>query len=175
MENMILPFQELRDQLGDRISKLSVTRAGDYAQFIRGNDPSGPAPCWGAIARRFEDDFPTDDDRLALLKTLLEQPDRRVLTLFVQRNRGRKGVMAAVTKQLDALPPALQQGVVAILPVNEIPEEVRPRLDPAARELLGADDAAKAREAEQFEVRAKKLMAFDYFVAASPESASEPP
>lgn len=174
MEKTILPFQDLRDQLGERIATLGVTKAGDYAQFIRGNDPSGPAPCWGAIAKRFEDDFPTDDDRLALLKTLLEQPDRRVLTLFVQRNRGRKGVMAAVTKQLDLLPPVLQQGVVAILPANEITEEVRPRLDPAARELLGADDAAKAREAEQFEIKAKKLMAFDYFVADTGAAGVEP-
>lgn len=158
------PFQELRDRLGAKIAALDVERATDYAQFIRTGDPGGPVPCWGAIAKRFEDDFPTDDDRLALMRAVFEQPDKRVLALFLYRNRGRKGVMAALVRNLDRLPPHLQAAAAAIVPPAAVPAEVWDKLEPAARALLDADDATRAREAEQLEVRAKKLLAFDYFV-----------
>lgn len=168
------PFQELRDRLGAKIAALDVERAVDYASFIRTGDAGGPVPCWGAIAKRFEEDFPTDDDRLKLLEAVLAQGDKRVLALFLFRNRGRRGVMAALAIQLDRLPAHIQVGAAAIIPAAAIPPEMRDKLDPAAQALLDADEATRAKEAEQFEVRAKKLLAFDYFVPDAREPGTEP-
>lgn len=170
----VAPFQDLRDRLGEKIATLDVVRAPDYASFIRAADPNGPVPCWGAIVKRFEQDFPSDDERLQLMQAVLDQGDLRVLTLFIQHNRGRNGVMTALIRQIDRLPAVLQVALAAMVTPTEVSDQTRGRLQPIAREILEAGEATKVREVEQFEVRAKKLLAFEYFVPDVQQPQNEP-
>jgi len=82
-----------RASLSARIGELPSSAAKSYATFIQGGDADGPIPCWGGIAERFEEAFPGDDDRLAVLGQLIAEGDPRPLYLFLEANRDRPKVL----------------------------------------------------------------------------------
>jgi len=135
-------------------------------------------PCWGAIIlpvqEEFETNFPADEDRTKLLDVLMQGADKRVMLLFLDSNRERPAVRQALLARLDKLPVFLQEAVVAMSPVEEIPDDVKEKLHPRARELAESDDAARATERELVEARIKRILAFEYFVPDSGDPREEP-
>ena len=163
-----------RTLLSDRIETLSLPQAKGYADFIRTGDPDGPVPCWGALAERFDQDFPKSDDRKALWNVLVEAEDRRPLLLFIHTNRGRPDVMAKVVADAHRLSPALQRSLVSLDEVADLVPDHVGKLDPAARQLFEAGTDARAREKELVEARVGALTAFRYFVPDAFDPAREP-
>ena len=163
-----------RTLLSDRIETLSLPQAKGYADFIRTGDPDGPVPCWGALAERFDQDFPKSEDRKALWNVLVEAEDRRPLLLFLHTNRGRPDVMAKVLADAHRLSPALQRALVSLDEVADLVPDHLDKLDPAARQLFEAGAGARAREQELVEARVAALTAFRYFVPDKFDPASEP-
>ncbi len=169
-----LPVAVPRETLSARIEALSLPQAKGYADFIRTGDATGPIPCWGAIAERFQQDFTTDDDRKALWTVLLEDGDRRPLLMFLHTNRDRPQVMAQVLADADRLPRALQRALVSFDEVaDQLPAHLD-KLDPAARQLVEAGPEALGRERELVEARMAQLTAFRYFVPDTFDPANEP-
>ena len=165
-----------RTTLSDRIESLSLPQAAGYADFIRSGEAAGPLPCWGAIVERFDQDFGSDEDRLALWAGLLEAGDLRALTLFVHANRGRPEVMEHVLANASRLPRLIQRAVVSLEEVEELVPDHVDDLHPAARQLWEAGPDARARERELFEARVAELMSFRFFVRSADDPIeAEPP
>ena len=163
-----------RESLSTRIEALEIPQAKAYADFIRKGEASGPVPCWGAIAERFEESFPRDEDRKAVWPSLVEEGDRRPLLLFLHANRKRPEVLAQVLEDAHRLPPSLQRLLVSLPELaSEIPKHLD-KLAPAARQLFDAGPEALAREQEMMEARVAQLTAFRYYVPDAFDPAHEP-
>jgi len=163
-----------RTLLSDRIETLSLPQAKGYADFIRAGDPDGPIPCWGALAERFEQDFPESADRKALWNVLVEAEDRRPLLLYLHTNRDRPDVMETVVTEAHRLPPVLQRTLVSLDEVADLLPEHLDKLDPVARQLFEAGREVRQRERELVEARIAALTAFRYFVPDKFDPANEP-
>jgi hypothetical protein len=162
-----------RQSLADRFSSLPLAQAKALAGYMLQGDPGGPVPCWGAIAARFERDFPEDSQRLALLPALIEEGDARALLLFVYSSRARPAVLAVLAAELARLPPAVQRALASL---DEAREQVQAALDalsPAVRQVFEAGEEARRREREQFEARVAQLLAFRFFVPDTVDPARE--
>jgi len=163
-----------RESLSARIEALEIPQAKSYAEFIRKGEASGPVPCWGAIAERFEESFARDDERKAVWTALVEEGDRRPLLLFLHANRKRPGVLAQVLEDAHRLPPSIQRILVSLPELaSEIPAHLD-KLAPAARQLFEAGPVALAREREMMEARVAQLTAFRYYVPDAFDPAHEP-
>ena len=168
------PIPVPRETLSARIEALDLPQAKGYADFIRGGDPSGPVPCWGAIAERFQADFDKTADRKALWDVLLAEGDRRPLLLYLHVNRDRPEIMTQVLADADRLPRALQRSLVAYPEVADQLTAHLDKLDPAARQLFEAGPEVLGREREQVEARVAQLTAFRYFVPDQVDPVNEP-
>ena len=124
-----------REIFAERIKKLDLPQARDYAAFLKKGDAGGPMPCWGAIFERFNRDFRKDAHRKALLDVALEVGDRRALVLFVHYNLDRQAVMRAILDQADNLPEFLQRALASLEEIADLVEQHVDRLAPAAQQI----------------------------------------
>ena len=153
-----------RETLAAAIEKAGLDVGVDFAAFIRRGDPDTPVPCWGGIARRFEEAFQTDAERIALLDVLVEVGDRRPILLFLDANRGRPAVLRAIVERAPRMDVGVQRAVVACEEAAPIVTEVLDQLAPSARQLRQAGIEARRREREGVRARVGKLRAREWFV-----------
>lgn len=148
---------------------VGAASGADFARFLRGDGATAP-PCWGAIAQQFDATFVEDGPRIDVLEALFDLGERRALLLFMEINRGRPTVLAALLRFAPRLAPAEQRALVAIVlhdGIVKIDEAARGALHPGARELLGAPGRALASERELFEARVGALRAMHMRAARS--------
>jgi hypothetical protein len=151
-----------------KIHALPFARAREYATFVRGEDRAAGehVPCWGAIARRAERDFSTDEERCGLWQVLLEEENPRPMLLFIDMYKDNKAVMTAVFKAADRIPIPLQMALVSLPECADLAARHAPGMHPAAQQLLAAPPAAREREQERFAARVAQLRTFDHFIPA---------
>lgn len=143
--------------------------------FARGiaADAKGVWPCWGDLALDFDRLLTADDARLDAFEGLRAAGDLSALLVFLELNRGRSSVLAAVWKLAPELPATIQCALVALDPGGAVPAEVAARLHPGARALL-RDPAARARDHEVYAAHAAALRAFRTRASQVTESTRTP-
>ena len=146
-----------RETLAAAIEQAGLDSGEGFAAFIRHGDPDTPVPCWGGIARRFQEAFQTDAERTALLDVLVEVGDRRPLLLFLDANRARPEVMRAIVQRARRMDVGLQRAVVACEEAVGFVSEVLDKLAPSARQLWQGGAEARRREWEGAGARVGKL------------------
>ena len=155
-----------REVLATAIEQAGLDAGVGFAAFIRHGDPDTPVPCWGGIARRFEDAFRTDAERIALLDVLVEVGDRRPLLLFIDANRGRPAVLREIVERAPSMDVGVQRAILACEGAGGGVPEVVEQLAPSARQLWQAGEDARRREWEGVRARVGKLRAREWFVGA---------
>ncbi len=153
-----------RDSLASRIWSLGLAKAKSYATFIREGDKGGPTPCWGAIAARFVESFPTDEERLVVLDKLIEEGDPRPLYLFLETSRARPKLLASLCERAGELPVSVQRNLVAMPEVVTYVAATLDRFDPSAQLVWTSGEDVKRRECELLSSRVGELMSLQYFV-----------
>lgn len=156
--------QSVRGALSKRIGQLDVEGARAFSRYILSGDREGMIPCWGSLAQRFEEAFAEDHARIALLDALVVQQDRRALYLFLEMSKERPAVLKALCARMKELPPSVQRILVALPQAEGWISSVIDQLEPSARALWRAGEAAWRIERELFEGRINELMSFKYFV-----------
>ena len=153
-----------RETLAAAIEQAGLDSGEGFAAFIRHGDPDTPVPCWGGIARRFQEAFQTDAERIALLDVLVEVGDRRPLLLFVDASRSRPAVLQAIVERAPRMDVGVQRAIVACEEAAEVVPAAIDQLAPSARQLWQAGEDARRREWEGVRARVGKLRAREWFV-----------
>jgi len=147
---------------------MASPKAVAFASFVRGQDTSGPVPCWGAIFERFAADYATDSERLSALDTLIEAGDRRAPLLSVELAKTNEGLRAGLVARAPQLPPSVQRALVALDGMEQALVPVADQLVRSAQQLLD-DDNARRKELQEHDARVAELLSFRFFTPDDPD------
>lgn len=153
-----------RTAVAKQMEKLKLARAKNFAGFLRKDEELGLTPCWGAIAKRFEREFTSTADRVAIWHTLVGLGERSVLLVFLKHNLSQPEVLAKVVEDAPTLPESVQCILVCLEETRSLIETQLSRLAPAAQQLWSADADTKTRERMHFESLMAKMLSIDYVV-----------
>ena len=160
-----------RTEIAQGLEKLKAPRAKTFAGFLRQSDERGLTPCWGAIAKRFEQDFKSAAEREAIWRALVGAGEKSALLLFVKHNLSRTEVMAKVVEDAKSLPVAVQRVLVCLDEARGLLEGKVEDLSPEAQQLWAAGDDTRRSERLRFEARMARLVTVDYVVPEKPGGA----
>ena len=152
--------------VADQLKKLKNSRAKSFAGFLRQDADLGLTPCWGAIAKRFEREFTSTEERLVIWRELLSLGERGPLLLFIKNNLARSDVLRQVVEDAASLPESLQCVLACLDEAHGLLEPKVQALCAAAQQLWVADEDTKRRERAHFESLVAKMLAIDYVLPA---------
>ncbi len=157
----------LREQIGAALRELASPVLHAFAEKIVAIEDE-LCPCWGTLADFVDATIERDEDRIALWHVLVAVGDRRPLLLFLDLNRDRPTVLAAIADDVGKLAPALQCAFVTMPESAAVLERALPNLGPAALELIGQGDEALVRERAVYAAQMGALRAMKMGAKAEP-------
>jgi hypothetical protein len=151
-------MRDPRETIGEALRARAGGSVRAFAQVITA-DPSGAVLCWGELADHFDRLLADDSARLEAFEGLRAAADLSALVVFLDLNRARPGVLAAVWKVASELPATIQCALVSLDLSAELPADAAAKLHPAARALL-ADGPSRERDHQFYAAQAAALRAF---------------
>jgi len=157
-----------RTALAEGLDKLKAPSAKKFAGFLRQGDEGGLVPCWGAIAKRFEQDCKGAAEREAVWRELVGIGEKSALLLFVKHNLSHPAMLAKMAEEAAALPVVVQRVLASLDEAHGLLERKLPQLSAEAQQIWAADAETRRAERVRFESRMARLVAVDYIPAAKP-------
>jgi hypothetical protein len=174
MSERAAPLAGPRIAIARRLEAIGTEAASGYARFIQAGE-DGRIPCWGAITERFDSDFPTDEERVRVLDSLIEEGDRRPLYLFIHLARSRPSLLEKLVERARRLPDSVQRVLIALPETSEL---VRSRLKQFSAPIQSAyrnEPQSLQRDQERFENRIRELLAFKFYIPDVGDAREERP
>jgi hypothetical protein len=159
--------QALRESFAKRLRLCDTAGTRAFADAIARTDS---LPCWGNMTDELDELCPGDADRILVFEACREIRHLSTLLLFIELNRDRPAVLAAMAKDAHRLPFLVQCALAATPEGRTYLVDAR-YLHPGAAELLTATDDIRTREHSVYAAHAHALRSHR---ARAPSSSVKP-